>query len=336
MIDMNKNRKIILSLILIFTLVISGGGSVLASSQSSDLVDNNASVLIGETTDDAIETPPPEEEPDPPSIIINEYPATMNVGESESLSYTLKNAEDDSVDWDSSDSDVLAVDSNGNATAKSTGTATVTVSAQDTEDSVEITVNEIAAESIKIVSEDFGLTDSVTGHKLDVGDTVVLTVKADPKDATINEITWDVDDSDVAEVDSGGTLVAMKSGTVVVTAETPDGLSDQIEIKIGSDIPWALIAIGAAILLLIIILIILIARKRSRRRPKSGRERYDDDYDDDDDYEDPRREAERRRQEELEKERIRREAYRQGFEERERDMTKVFNPKDFEFKDDDE
>lgn len=320
---------------LTLVLVMTGSYSVFAATSSNV-------IIVAETSTGGSITPPPEEEPDPPSIIIQDYPASMEVGESAKLSYSINNSDSNDVTWKSSDPDLLSIDADGKVTAIAAGTAKITVKCDSATDSVKITVKEVKAESIKITSDDFSLTDNVTGHNLKKGDTIKLQVEASPKEAKIDEVSWEVDDPEIAEIDSGGTLVALKNGKVKVTATSGD-LSDEIEFQIGSSIPWVMIAIIAAIVIIIIVLIVLIVKSRRNRKPKSKRpQRYDDDEDDEDDIMDNEPvddEAEaKRKQEELEREkaRIRQEAYRQGFNDRDKEMTKVFDPKDFETKDDDD
>lgn len=329
-----KNKRILLCLIMVLVLVMTGSTSVFA-------ITGDNVTIVAETTDGAVETPAPEEEPDPPSIIIENYPATLEVGETDKLSYVLRNSDEKSVNWKSGNPDILSIDADGKITANAAGTAKITVTAGKATDSVEITVKEVPAESISIVSSDFSVTDNVTGHKLKKGDSVKLDVKVKPKNAVIGDVEWSVDDNEIAEIDSGGTLIALKNGKVTVTA-TVDDLEAEIEIQIGSDIPWALIAIAAVILIIIIVLIVLIIKmkRRSGPKPKKAKSRKYDDNDDeyeDDDKDDYRDDAKMKQDDlEKEKERIRREAYRQGFSDRDKEMTKVFDPKDFEFKDDDD
>ena len=350
-----KINKIILCFILMVALTMSGTVIVFASENGNSLIvaETNAETDTEKTpkpdvesiTEEAVETPPPEEEPDPPSLTIQNVPATMEVGETASLSTTLNNTSDDNVSWKSSDPDILAVDSSGKLTAKAPGSATITGSISGASDKVSITVKEIEPESIKIVSDDFSLTSAVTGYELKVGDVIHLQVEVEPKEATVSGITWQVSDPEIAKIDEYGVLTALNNGEVTITANTDNDIDADIDIKVSSNIPWVMIAIIIPIVLLIIILIIAIIRKKIRDgRSGSKRQAYDE-YDDDDEYEDEvdgrsnqydQNRSMTQEEFEQEKERLRQEAYRQGYEARDREMTRVFNPKDFEpDKDDD-
>jgi|GEM_PF-7120205 len=317
---MTKSYKKVLCFVIVAFMVLSA--SIFINSGNNSYYNNDATV-IAETTEEAIETPPPEEKPDPPSIIIQQYPSSMEIGESFKLSYSLRNSDVEKVAWRSDDPDVLSVDSEGRITANAQGTATITAIAGDARDSVSISVREIQAESIKIVSEDFGIADSVTGYSLKRGDTVKLEVEVTPKEATVSGIEWAVDAPEVAEIDEGGTLIALENGTVIVTASAGnDGnLTADIQIQVGSGVPWKLIGIVAAIVLVIIILIILIIRNRRKGSSKPQKAKEDDEEDDDDDGDHDKKMEE---------------AYRRGYDDRAKEMTKIFDPKDFDLKDDDD
>ncbi len=324
-----KNKSIILCFILTLVIMLYGTTGVMAYTGGN-------SIIIAETTDESIDTPAPVDEPDPPSIIIQNYPATMEVGETAKLSTSSSNTGTDDVSWKSSDPDILSVDADGTVTANETGTASITAKSGEATDTVKITVKEVPAESIKIVSDSFGMTDSVTGYKMDKGDTIQLQVEVKPSEATVSGIEWEVDDEEVAEVDRDGNLTALKNGKVIVSVTADDGtMTDKIEVQIGSGIPWIPIIIGAVILIIIIVLIVLLVKQKKKNKSKSKKSKYDDDDDEDDDEDEEDKPQDQNQQDDLEKEkeRIRREAYLQGFTDREKEMTKVFDPKDFEDKD---
>lgn len=328
-----RTKKLILCVVLILTLVMSGTAMVYASPTTG--IESGNNLIVG-ATDSGIVTPPPEEEEPEPSIIIQNIPGSMQVGETATLSYTIKNSDEDNVTWSSSNPDILSIDSGGKLTANAEGTATITAKAGKAKDSVKISVKAIALEGIKIVSEDFGMTASVTGYEMKVGDTAVLEIEADPKEATAPQVKWEVSDPEIAEIDEGGTLIALKSGEVVVKASTSDGLEDEIEIKVGATIPWMMIIIAAIVAIIIIVLIILVVRKKKNDKKNGKYDKDDDDDDEDDDDEDDDDDEKSKAQKEKEElERLRQEAYRKGYADRENEMTKMFNPKDFDFDDDD-
>lgn len=56
-----------------------------------------------------------------------------------------------------------------------------------------------------------------------LGDTVLLEVVFSPSNATYKELYWQSSDSSVAMVDDNGQVVALKTGTAIITASTTDG-----------------------------------------------------------------------------------------------------------------
>ena len=67
------------------------------------------------------------------SVTLNKNAATLNVGDSETLTATIAptNATDRTVNWKSSDTNVAIVDNNGKVTARAAGNATITVTTED-------------------------------------------------------------------------------------------------------------------------------------------------------------------------------------------------------------
>ena len=63
----------------------------------------------------------------PISVSLNKTRLTLTVGKSEKLIATVKNADNNPINWSSSNTSVATVDQNGNVTAKGTGTVTITV-----------------------------------------------------------------------------------------------------------------------------------------------------------------------------------------------------------------
>jgi len=53
-----------------------------------------------------------------------------------------------------------------------------------------------------------------------------------PEDTTDATVKWSIDNSEVATIDNAGKVTALTEGTVIVTAQTTNGLTDTIEIEI--------------------------------------------------------------------------------------------------------
>ncbi len=138
-------------------------------------------------------------------------------GESETLNaviYGDSYTEDDLV-WESSDENVVTAE-NGIVTPHKAGTATVTVSIEGTElsDSCEVTVIQ-SAEGVSLSAEKMYL--SVGGEN---GELYAI---VEPDNANDKNVTWESDNTEVAEVSSNGIVTPVSAGEANITAVTSDG-----------------------------------------------------------------------------------------------------------------
>ena len=127
-------------------------------------------------------------------------------------------ATDKSVTWMSSDTDVVYVDGNGRIIAVAGGTATVTVRSDSNPEvsaTVEVTVEELV-ESVSVYSEASTLTE---------GETLQLTAEVGPATAQNRALTWTSNNPAVATVTNSGLVMAVGTGTAVITATAADGSS---------------------------------------------------------------------------------------------------------------
>ena len=133
------------------------------------------------------------------------------------------------VAWSSSDEDVITVSEDGVVTAKKAGIAVVTVAPS--------TVNLVANASIKVnvVSEVVEVTsieisdDTVNKSEISEypscfeGETMGLTAKVTPEDATYKTVLWSSADEEIATVDPlTGIVTGVKSGEVDIIATALD------------------------------------------------------------------------------------------------------------------
>jgi len=159
---------------------------------------------------------------------------TMAAGNTQNLSWTVSpaNATNKGVVFFTSNSAVAEVSPGGVVTAKGGGTCTITIKTTDPqaatnyEDTVTITVSAILVTSISISG----------GATVGVGGSLQLTATVGPANATNKTVTWSVDPSDAATINSSGVLTALKTGPVDVTAKANDasGVSDTRRIQITS------------------------------------------------------------------------------------------------------
>ena len=133
------------------------------------------------------------------------------------------NATNKKVTWESSDTDVATVDEDGKVTAIDVGTAIITVTTDEGE--FEAT-REIEVTKISVTGVFIGNVPAPT--KLiavyeGLNDVFNLTADVRPPDATINTVTWESSDTDVADVDENGKLTFKGNGLVTITLTTTDG-----------------------------------------------------------------------------------------------------------------
>ncbi len=117
--------------------------------------------------------------------------------------------------WKSSNESVVTVTSSGVITGKSAGTAKITVTGVTSGISSECTVNvtHTTAESILL---------SQTNLTLNLGQTATLSANLTPADAT-DTIVWTSQYPTIVSVDQNGTVTALQSGIVQITATTSTG-----------------------------------------------------------------------------------------------------------------
>ncbi|MDD3171466.1 MAG: Ig-like domain-containing protein, partial [Bacilli bacterium] len=154
----------------------------------------------------------------PTAITLGGGQATMNVGDTLSLTYeiTPSNTTNKNVTWKSSNEAVLKVDSAGGLTALAAGTATITVSCKaksSIKATIDITVNAVQVDVTSI---------SISGKtEVEVGKNTTLMVTALPSGAS-NEVTWVSSDTAVATIDANGKVTGVAEGTVKFTATSTE------------------------------------------------------------------------------------------------------------------
>ena len=167
--------------------------------------------------------------------------ATMTAGgELQLMAEVLpENATNKTVTWESSNSEYVSVTpsetENGKATItaiKPTGESSVTITAkaiggENITDSIEITVNPKALESITLTTDKNTLTS--------VNDTTTITATANPEGAELGTVTWRSSNDEVATVQSNedgtATVTAKASGTATITA-TAGEKSEECQITV--------------------------------------------------------------------------------------------------------
>lgn len=159
------------------------------------------------------------------SITVTPAIYSMKVGASYTLRavFSPETTTDKSVNWISSNPQIVEVDNNGNVSAISLGTVVVTAVANDGSDvsgSCEITVIPTPAEGISINYD--GKTS------LYVGEEVALSATITPENATDKSVIWESQDENVLTVDVNGKVKAIALGEAWVKATNSAGISSFI------------------------------------------------------------------------------------------------------------
>jgi uncharacterized protein YjdB len=147
---------------------------------------------------------------------------TLDVNQSETLTATItpSNATDKSLTWESSDTNIATVDTNGVVTAVAQGSTTITATAADgsgEKATCSVTVKEAANVPVTSVSLD------KTTLELTEGETAQLTATVLPDNATNKAVTWSTSNASIATVDANGLVTAVSAGTATITVTTEDG-----------------------------------------------------------------------------------------------------------------
>jgi uncharacterized protein YjdB len=151
-------------------------------------------------------------------ISLSQHSIILNKEEKLLLSTTItpEDADDQRISWNSSNTDVVAVDENGNITAIAPGEAKIYAVSVATgiKDSCLVTVRK-NVETINFTESQIVLAN--------IGDSKKLEYIITPNDATEKAITWKSSNEQVCTVSDYGLVTATGPGTAIITVTTVDG-----------------------------------------------------------------------------------------------------------------
>lgn len=154
------------------------------------------------------------------SVSITNKAQTAYVGDKLDLTANVlpADATDKSVAFSSSDPTVAAVNAEGKVTFLSEGTVTITATSKDDatkKDSFTVTVSkkvtDVAVTSVSIQNKPTAAN---------AGDTLTLTVKVSPDNATNKNLVFETSDKTVATVSETGVVTFLKAGSVTITVKS--------------------------------------------------------------------------------------------------------------------
>jgi uncharacterized protein YjdB len=151
-------------------------------------------------------------------ITLNTPLITMGINQSAVLLATVSpvTANDKNVFWTTSNSSIVEVNQKGVLASKAEGVAYITAT---TVDGGLIAVCTVIVKRVPVT----GVTLNKTSSSLEVGKSIKLTVLLTPTTATNKSVNWRSSNSNIATVDSNGTVVGKAVGEAVITVTTVDG-----------------------------------------------------------------------------------------------------------------
>ena len=154
-------------------------------------------------------------------VTLTKTELTLAEGGSEKLTATVEpsDATNQSVTWESSNTEAATVDQQGNVTAVSADKGTAVITVKTVEGNHQATCTVTVTPKTVLVN---GIQVQGTAS-LYVGNTATLTATITPDGASNKTVTWDSLNKDIAAVDQQGNVTALKAGAATITATAKDG-----------------------------------------------------------------------------------------------------------------
>ena len=163
-------------------------------------------------------------------VSLSKSSLSMLKGDSYRLVATIKpsDATNKSIMWSSSNESIVTVDNNGKLMAKEAGKATITVKTKDGGKTATCQIT-VFAEAIPVT----GVVLNRSEVTLLKGESVTISARLTPENATNNNVTWTSSRPEVAKVDENGVVTGLKAGKTTIKVKTKDGnKTDKCEITV--------------------------------------------------------------------------------------------------------
>ncbi|MGN0779276.1 MAG: Ig-like domain-containing protein [Aristaeellaceae bacterium] len=163
----------------------------------------------------------------PTSITLKESSVVVNVGSYKTLSATVlpANANDKTVTWESSNTQVATVNAKGRVTPVAPGTCIITCRSKNY-------ASVYATAKVEVRQLVTKITFADTNVSFNVGDTCQLFWQTSPANATNTALTFSSSNTKVATVSSDGVVTGLKRGSCTITATATDGSKKKATVKI--------------------------------------------------------------------------------------------------------
>lgn len=163
-----------------------------------------------------------------PSISVSNISTSTNVGDVIDFDAKIENSSNTSINVTSSDPNVITVNFNNTLTAIGAGTATITIGNSSVSKKFTITVKEVYATDLEMLSE---------SNELQVGETLQINTEIKPSNTTNKRITFETSDKSIATVSNDGVIKGISSGKVTITVSTSNGISKNLDINVFEVVP---------------------------------------------------------------------------------------------------
>ena len=176
------------------------------------------------------------------AVRLKETSAEIKIGETYQIEASVEpeNASVKELTYASDKPDIADVDAKGVITGKAAGTAQITVTAADGSGvSSKFTVT--VKEPVVVQQPVTAIRLKETSAEIKIGETYQIEASVEPENATVKELTYASDKTDIAEVDTKGVITGKAAGTAQITVAAADGsgVSAQLQITVeggaGSD-----------------------------------------------------------------------------------------------------
>ena len=159
-------------------------------------------------------------------IVLEEKMVNIDIGDTKTINLKIDNISIDDISWESEDTSIATVDSNGNVTGIKEGKTYINIKyGNKINERCEIIINDLEEESEKII--------------LNESNIVILPGTNENIDAIFNEekidnkVEWTSSNPNVATVDNNGNIIGVQEGTTTITVKTEDGSKEATcEVKV--------------------------------------------------------------------------------------------------------
>ena len=135
----------------------------------------------------------------------------------------IKEISGNTVKFTSTNANVASIDSNGTVSLKAKGSATVKMSVYATASATTPLLEKSVDVTVKQPVTGVNITSANGSNTVNAGDTLQLTAKVSPSNASDTSVTWSSNSTGIAKVSTTGLVTGVAAGTAVITAKANDG-----------------------------------------------------------------------------------------------------------------